>query len=113
MTPRNLQQGPRKPIYSVAFSTPARQLSTAQPGGGERGVEKKTFIWYKSERANVRLSALASTDSPISACNASRLRRYRVSSLAVVTLNRTFHERSEKGVGGDSARLVRTEGVMV
>ena len=113
MTPRILQQGPHKAIYSVAFSTAVVRVPTAQPGEGVRDVEKKTISLYKSDVANVRLSAFAGTNPPTSACNASRLRRYRVSSLAVVTLNRTFHERSEKGVGGDSARLVRTEGVMV
>ena len=78
-----------------------------------RDVEIKTNGWYKSEGVFAPKSSLPSKDPTRGAHNASRLGRYRVSILAVATLNRTLHERSERGVESDSARGIRTEGVMV
>ena len=78
-----------------------------------RGVDVKIISWYKSQNIFAPKSSLPSIDPTRGAHNASRLGRYRVSILAVATLNRTLHEWSERGVGSDSARGVRTEGVMV
>ena len=78
-----------------------------------RDVDIKTNGSYKSEGVFAPKSSLPSIYPTRGAHNASRLGRYRVSILAVATLNRTLHEWSERGVGSDLARGVRTEGVMV
>ena len=78
-----------------------------------RDVEIKTNGWYKSEGVFAPKSSLPSIDPTRGAHNASRLGRYRVSSLAVAKLNRTLQPGLGGGVESDSARVVRTEGVMV
>ena len=71
-----------------------------------RDVEIKTNGWYKSEGVFAPKSSLPSIYPTRGAHNASRLGRYRVSSLAVAKLNRTLQPGGGGGVESDSARVV-------